>query len=95
MEKETATNYHKIAGNNKTGTKKVEISTLIKAFQKASEITFSLVFLPSIFLLVALFLDKKYQTTPIFIIIGIVLGVSLGILKATNLKLNRKEDNKK
>ena len=78
--------------NNKALAKDTDVSLLIKAFHKASGITFSLVFLPTIFLLVAIFLDKRYHTAPLFIFIGIVLGVILGIYKAINLK---KENNKK
>lgn len=60
-----------------------------QAFYEASIISFSLVFFPIIFLLLGVFLDKKFSTTPLFIVIGIVLGVITSIYKATRIKLQK------
>lgn len=68
-----------------------EAKILIKTFQEASKITFSLVFLPTILLLFAIFLDKKYHTTPFFIISGIISGTIIGICKAINFKAKKRD----
>lgn len=81
--------------SKKKGEKKVKklsseesFRLLANAFSEASKITFSLVFFPIIILLAGVWLDKKFSTTPIFIIIGIILGVVIGIYQATRIRKN-------
>ncbi|OGM28280.1 hypothetical protein A2962_00125 [Candidatus Woesebacteria bacterium RIFCSPLOWO2_01_FULL_39_61] len=62
---------------------------LSQAFYEASIISFSLVFFPIVMLLLGVFLDKKFSTTPLFIVIGIILGVITAIYKATRIKLHK------
>jgi len=57
-----------------------------RALIKAGCISFSLVFIPIVILLFAVKADKTLQTTPFFIITGIVLGILYGIYKAVLLK---------
>lgn len=59
---------------------------LSNAFYEASKISFSLVFFPIVILLAAIWLDKKLSTTPLFIILGIIIGVLTGVYKATRIK---------
>ena len=63
-----------------------------RALIKAGCISFSLVFIPIVILLSAVKADETLQTTPFFIILGIVLGIFYGIYKAVSLK--RKIDKK-
>lgn len=80
--------------NLKSKTKKINsqesFTILSKAFYEASKISFSLVFFPIVTLLLGVWLDKKFSTTPLFIIIGIISGVFMGIYKATRINISRK-----
>ena len=75
---------------NKKSTSKIQSQEsfviLSNAFYEASKISFSLVFFPIVLLLAGVWLDKKLSTTPIFIILGIILGVSVGIYKSTRIR---------
>lgn len=70
--------------------KNLEYKELARAFRETSTISFSLVFFPIILLLIGVFLDKKFSTTPLFIIIAIVLGVTLTVYQAIKLGRNIK-----
>jgi len=70
--------------------KNLEYKELAKAFQQTSTISFSLVLFPIVLLLIGVFLDKKFSTTPLFIIIAIVLGVTLAVYQAIRLGRNIK-----
>ncbi len=62
-----------------------EVFNLAKTFEEASLMSLSLVSLPVLLLLFGIFLDKKLETTPFFIIIGVGFGISLGIYRAVSL----------
>ncbi len=68
--------------------KKKEINTtrLSEAFYEASKISFSLVFFPIVILLIGVWLDKKFGTIPLFIIVGIMVGLFAGMISATRIK---------
>ncbi len=70
--------------------KKNEVSDLVGAFGEATSITGNLVALPLIFLIAGFFLDKTLSTTPIFIFLGIIVGVGLGIMRAMKISKNYK-----
>jgi len=53
---------------------KPNYANLFKVFGEASSLSISFVFFPVIFLLVGVFLDKKFNTAPLFIILGVVAG---------------------
>lgn len=53
---------------------------------KASEISFNLVFLPITLLFLGLIIDKRLNTTPIFIVTGSLLGFSIAVGKALKIK---------
>jgi len=55
-------------------------------FGKATEISFNLVFFPVILLFLGLFIDKKFHTTPVFILSGCVLGFVYAVYRASKLK---------
>ncbi len=59
---------------------------LMLAFNEASKITASLVFFPIALLLLGVFVDRKFETTPLFILIGMISGIAIGIYQATRLK---------
>ena len=63
---------------------------MIEAFGEASKLSISFVLFPVIFLLVGVWLDKKFSTVPIFIIAGVVLGIVLFVyqVRITIKKLN-------
>ncbi len=54
---------------------KPDHSKLIYAFGEASKLSISFVLFPVIFLLVGVALDKKFNTLPLFIILGVVMGM--------------------
>jgi|GEM_PF-3096485 len=58
--------------------KSINFYVLISAYKEATSITFSLVFLPVIFLIIGFFLDKTFSSTPLFIVFGIIAGVIAG-----------------
>jgi F0F1-type ATP synthase assembly protein I len=62
------------------------LKNITSAFYEASRISFSLVFFPVAILLFGVWLDKKFTTTPLFIILGIVFGVTIGLYKATRIR---------
>jgi F0F1-type ATP synthase assembly protein I len=53
---------------------------------KALSITYKLVFIPILLLFSGLFIDKKLDTTPLFIIIGFVAGLVFAVFKALHIK---------
>jgi len=59
---------------------------LSQAFYEASKVSFSLVFFPIVLVLIGVWIDKKLGSTPLFIIVGIISGVLIGIYKATEVK---------
>ncbi|OGM32814.1 hypothetical protein A2803_05705 [Candidatus Woesebacteria bacterium RIFCSPHIGHO2_01_FULL_44_21] len=65
--------------------KSTEIRDLARAFEEATSITFTLVALPVVLLIVGVFIDKTLSTTPLFIIIGIIMGVPIGIWRAQKI----------
>ena len=62
--------------------KSTEIKGLAEAFEEATSITITLVAFPVILLLIGVFLDKTFSTTPLFIFLGIIVGVLAGIYQA-------------
>jgi F0F1-type ATP synthase assembly protein I len=72
-----------------------EAFSLAKTFEQASLMSLSLVTLPVLFLFLGLFIDKKLDTTPIFIIIGVVVGIGSGIYRAIRLSKNIKLESPK
>lgn len=58
---------------------------MFAAFEEATSITVGLVAFPVIFLIVGVFLDKLLSTTPVFIFIGIIAGVGIGIYRAMDI----------
>ncbi len=65
--------------------KSTEIKQLVSAFEEASSISLTLVAIPVIFLFIGVFLDKTFSTTPLFIITGIIAGVTAGVWRAMNM----------
>ncbi len=65
---------------------KAEKPNLFYVFGKASEISFNLVFFPIILLFFGLFLDKKLNTAPIFIVAGCLAGLFFAVYKAIKIK---------
>lgn len=55
-------------------------------FGKATEISFNLVFFPITLLFIGLFIDKRLNTTPIFILIGSIIGLFYAFYKAIKIK---------
>lgn len=81
----------KMTGKSKVGSGKkagvpIEYKTIANAMYEASRISFSLVFFPVILLLIGIKADKSLGTTPLFIILGAISGVVVGIYKATKIK---------
>jgi F0F1-type ATP synthase assembly protein I len=67
-------------------------SYLTYVLSEAFGITSSLVFFPVVFVLGGVYLDKKLNTIPLFIIIGIILGTMVGIWQAVRVTHERKQD---
>lgn len=65
--------------------KSSEVKDLMHAFEEATSITFTLVAMPIILLLVGLFVDKTFSTTPLFIFLGIIAGVGIGMVQAMRI----------
>lgn len=65
--------------------KNSDIKPMIAAFEEATSITIGLVAFPIILLLVGVFIDKTFSTTPLFIFLGIISGVGIGIYRATKI----------
>lgn len=55
---------------------------MLSAFNEASKITVGLVMFPVLLLLVGVAVDRVLATTPLFIFIGIIAGVGIGIYQA-------------
>jgi len=53
---------------------------------KALSITFKLIFIPILLLFSGLFIDKKFDTTPLFIVIGFIAGLFFTVFKALAIK---------
>lgn len=70
--------------------KKNEWEELARAFEEASSIAFGLVAIPVVFLVMGIFADKALATTPLFIIIGILAGIFLGIYRSIKISKNYK-----
>jgi F0F1-type ATP synthase assembly protein I len=49
-------------------------SGLVSAFEEASKLSISFVLFPVMFLFVGVILDKRFNTVPLFIITGVVVG---------------------
>ena len=62
-----------------------DVKSMASAFEEATRITATLVFLPILLLIVGVFVDKSLSTTPLFIFIGIIAGVALGIYRAVKI----------
>jgi len=63
----------------KKGNTKPDYPNLFKAFGEASSLSVSFVLFPVVFLLIGVFLDKKFNTVPLFIILSVVVGIFLFI----------------
>ncbi len=50
----------------------------IKAMEKASSLSITIAFFPVIFLLAGVWLDKRYESVPLFIVLGIIVGFVVG-----------------
>ena len=51
----------------------------VNALERASSLSISIVSFPVIFLLGGVWLDKRFETTPLFILLGIIVGIAAGI----------------
>lgn len=64
----------------------------ITAIEKASTLSITIVFFPVAFLLLGVWLDKRLESTPIFILLGMITGIVLGmyvfIKKGKEIKIN-------
>lgn len=54
---------------------KPDYGKIIKALEQATSLSISFVFFPVILLLIGVFLDKKFNTVPGFILASIVSGI--------------------
>jgi F0F1-type ATP synthase assembly protein I len=54
-------------------------------FGKARKISFNLVFFPSFLLFFGLFIDKRLDTTPLFLIVGFIAGLFFAVFKGRSL----------
>ena len=75
--------------------KNTDLKEMAKAFEEATSITVTLVALPVILLLVGVFIDRYLSTTPLFIFLGIIGGVALGIWRALEVSKKYKSTMKK
>ena len=75
--------------------KNSEIKNLVTAFEEATTISLTLVVLPVLFLIIGVFLDKTFSTTPLFIFVGIITGVIAGIWRAMAMAKKYKIKEKK
>ncbi|OGM13454.1 hypothetical protein A3A76_04000 [Candidatus Woesebacteria bacterium RIFCSPLOWO2_01_FULL_39_23] len=55
---------------------KPDYGKLLSAFGEASSLSIIFVFFPVIFLVLGVFLDKKFGTMPLFIILGVGFGIA-------------------
>ena len=53
---------------------------------KATEISFNMVFFPVLLLFFGLFIDKRLNTTPLFIVAGCIAGLFFAVWKAVKIK---------
>ncbi|KKQ97483.1 MAG: hypothetical protein UT24_C0008G0007 [Candidatus Woesebacteria bacterium GW2011_GWB1_39_12] len=67
---------------------------IIRAFGEASMLSFSFVFFPVVFLLIGVWLDKKFNTLPVFIVAGIILGIIIFIYQVHKALKAVYKDNK-
>jgi F0F1-type ATP synthase assembly protein I len=69
---------------------------LIFALGQASKISFYLVIFPIAFLFAGVFIDKKLNTKPLFIVVGIIAGVAFTIYKILRISKEKyfKDDRK-
>ena len=65
----------------KKETVKTNHLNIIKAFGDASKLSFDFVFFPVVFLLIGVYLDKKFSSTPLFIISGVTVGIGAFVYK--------------
>jgi F0F1-type ATP synthase assembly protein I len=65
-------------------------SYLTYVLSEAFGITSSLVFFPVVFVLGGVYLDKKLNTVPLFIIIGIILGIAVGVWQAIGVARDKR-----
>jgi F0F1-type ATP synthase assembly protein I len=78
----------------KSGKEKVKYDYpgLMLAFGEASKLSISFVLFPVIFLVLGVFLDKKFQTVPFFILLGLISGFFAFVYQVRNeiKRLNQK-----
>lgn len=72
---------------------KIDYKSLVWMYSEATKLSLGLVLLPVITLLIGVFIDKKFGTTPLFIILSIVVGLSVFLYKTYSLgkKLTEKK----
>ena len=75
--------------NNTLKVKKDGFGYLVYAFSEAFNVTASLVFFPIVLVLLGVFVDKTFNTKPLFIIIGMILGIIIGVWQA--IKVTREK----
>jgi len=65
-----------MSSKDKKNTKEVktDYTSLMHAMEEATKLSITFVIFPVIFLLLGVFLDKKFNTVPVFILIGIIIG---------------------
>jgi F0F1-type ATP synthase assembly protein I len=79
----------------KNKTSSGDLKDMIAAFEEATSITITLVAFPVILLVLGVFIDKTFSTTPLFIFVGIISGVVLGIYRAVDVSKKYKTTMKK
>jgi F0F1-type ATP synthase assembly protein I len=71
--------------------KSTEMRDLFGAFEEATSITVGLVAIPVVLLILGVFLDKTLGTIPLFIFLGIMGGIVIGIYRAYSISKNYKK----
>lgn len=56
-----------------------EYGNLLRSFNEASKLSLSFVLFPVLFLLIGVWLDKRFGTLPVFVLSGVVLGIIIFI----------------
>lgn len=72
---------------------KPDYNILFKSLGEASQLSISFVLFPVIFLLIGVFLDKKFNTVPLFILLGVLVGIILFIFQVKSI-LKKYQKNK-
>jgi F0F1-type ATP synthase assembly protein I len=60
---------------------KPDYQILFRSMGEASQMSISFVFFPIVILLIGVWLDKRFDTIPLFILIGILVGIIIFILQ--------------